>query len=73
VFAVNLKKIQDLPELPNEIKDYCNIVTSGDVAYHALPIGVHHAIDLESGERPLFRPLYNLSIKELAVLREYLD
>jgi hypothetical protein len=73
VFAVNLKKIQDLPELPDEIKDYCNVVTSGDVAYHALPIGIHHAIDLESGERPPFRPLYNLSVKELAALREYLD
>jgi hypothetical protein len=73
VFTVNLKKIQDLPELPNKIKDYYDIVTSGDVAHHALPIGVHYAIDLESGERPLFRPLYNLSVKELAALREYLD
>jgi hypothetical protein len=73
MFAVNLKKIQDLPELPNEIKDYYNVVTSRDIAHHALPIGVYHAIDLESGERPLFRPLYNLSIKELAALREYLD
>jgi hypothetical protein len=73
VFAVNLKKIQDLPELPNEIKDYCDVVTSGDVTHYALPIGVYHAIDLESGERPLFRPLYNLSVKELAALREYLD
>jgi hypothetical protein len=73
VFAVNLKKIQDLPELPDEIKDYCNVVTSGDVAHHALPIGVHYAIDLELGERPPFRPLYNLSVKELAALREYLD
>jgi hypothetical protein len=70
---VNLKKIQDLPELPNEIKDYYNIVTSGDIAYYALPIGVYYTIDLELGERPLFRPLYNLSVKELAALREYLN
>jgi hypothetical protein len=73
VFIVNLKKIQDLPELPNEIKDYCDIVTSGDIAHHALPIGVYHTIDLEAKERPLFRPLYNLSVKELAALREYLN
>jgi hypothetical protein len=73
VFAVNLKKIQDLPELPEEIKDYYDVITSGDVTHHTLPIGVAHAIDLEAGERPLFRPLYNLSVKELVVLREYLD
>jgi hypothetical protein len=73
VFAVNLKKIQDLPELPEEIKDYCDVITSGDIAHNALPTGVAHAIDLEAGERPPFRPLYNLSVKELAALREYLD
>jgi hypothetical protein len=73
VFVLNLKKIQDLPELPNEIKDYCDVVTSRDIAYYALPTGVYYTIDLESGERPLFRPLYNLSIKELVALREYLN
>jgi hypothetical protein len=73
VFVVNLKKIQDLPELLEEIKDYYNVIISGDVAHHALPIGVAYAIDLEARERPLFRPLYNLSVKELVALREYLD
>jgi hypothetical protein len=72
VFAVNLK-IQDLPELPEEIKDYYNVITSRDIIYYALPTGVIHIIDLEARERPLFRPLYNLSVKELVVLREYLD
>jgi hypothetical protein len=70
---VNLKKIQDLPELLEEIKDYYNMIVSGDVAYYALPIGVVYTIDLEAKERPLFRPLYNLSVKELVALREYLD
>jgi hypothetical protein len=73
VFVVNLKKIQDLPKLPKEIKDYCDIITSRDIAHNALPIGVIYTIDLEARERPLFRPLYNLSVKELATLREYLD
>jgi hypothetical protein len=73
VFAVNLKKIQDLPELPEEIKDYYDVIISGDIAHNALPTGVAHAIDLEARERPPFRPLYNLSVKELAALREYLD
>jgi hypothetical protein len=49
------------------------MITSRDVAHHALPIGVAHAIDLNPREKPLFRPLYNLSVKELAALREYLD
>jgi hypothetical protein len=70
---VNLKKIQDLPELLEEIKDYYNVIISRDVAHYTLPTGIAHAIDLEAGERPLFRPLYNLSVKELAALREYLD
>jgi hypothetical protein len=73
MFIVNLKKIQDLPKLPEEIKDYYDMITSRDVTYYTLPIGVVHAIDLEAGERPLFRPLYNLSVKELVALREYLD
>jgi hypothetical protein len=73
MFIVNLKKIQDLPELPEEIKDYYDVIISGDIAHYALPIGVAHTIDLEAKERPLFRPLYNLSVKELVALREYLD
>jgi hypothetical protein len=49
------------------------VIISGDIAHYTLPIGVAHAIDLEARERPLFRPLYNLSVKELVALREYLD
>jgi hypothetical protein len=65
---VNLKKIQDLPELPEEIKDYYNMIISRDVTHYILPIGVAYVIDLEARERPLFRPLYNLSVKELVAL-----
>jgi hypothetical protein len=70
---VNLKKIQDLPKLPKEIKDYYDVITSRDIAHNALPIGIAYTIDLEARERPPFRPLYNLSVKELVALREYLD
>jgi hypothetical protein len=49
------------------------MIISGDIIYHALPTGVAHTIDLEARERPLFRALYNLSVKELVALREYLD
>ncbi|GAB7332949.1 hypothetical protein MBLNU13_g04654t1 [Cladosporium sp. NU13] len=73
VYAVNLRKIEDLPELPEEIRDFCDVITAGNVADRPLPEGVEHAIDLDPGERPPFRPLYNLSVKELAALREYLE
>jgi hypothetical protein len=49
------------------------MIISRDVAHHTLPIGVAYTIDLEARERPLFRPLYNLLVKELVALREYLD
>jgi hypothetical protein len=49
------------------------MITSRDVAHYTLPIGIAYMIDLEARERPLFRPLYNLSVKELVALREYLD
>jgi hypothetical protein len=32
-----------------------------------------HAIEIEGEGDPLYGPLYNLSIKELRTLREYLD
>lgn len=73
VYAVNLKKEEDLPELPREIQDFDDVIIAGNVAGRPLPEGVEHAIDLEPGERPPFRPLYNLSVKELAALREYLE
>jgi hypothetical protein len=34
--------------------------------------GVTHAIDLEKGTRPSYRPIYALSKRELRILRDYL-
>jgi hypothetical protein len=73
VYAVSMNKIEDPPKLPEEIRDFCDVITGDSVADRPLPEGVDHTIDLEPGERPLFRPLYNLSVKELAALREYLE
>jgi transposase InsO family protein len=73
VYAVNLKEFQGDPELPTEIKDFADVILVGDTENRPLPKGVEHAIDLEPGQRPPFRPLYNLSAKELTALREYLD
>jgi hypothetical protein len=73
VYAVNLKEFQGDPELPTEIKDFADVILVGDTENRPLPKDVEHAIDLEPGQRPPFRPLYNLSAKELTALREYLD
>lgn len=73
VYAVNFREIQEDPELPSEVKDFADVIIAGDTADRPLPEGVEHAIDLEPGQRPPFRLLYNLSVKELAELREYLN
>lgn len=73
VYAVVANQPKGGPELPVEIQEFEDVLAEGDVADRPLPEGVEHAIDLEPGEKPPFRPLYNLSAKELEVLREYLD
>ncbi|KAM0708837.1 hypothetical protein Q7P35_005490 [Cladosporium inversicolor] len=73
VYAVNLQELDEAVDLPEEIRDFCDVITTRDVADRPLPTSVDHAIDLEPNERPPFRPLYNLSVKELAVLREYIE
>ncbi|KAM0709942.1 hypothetical protein Q7P35_003986 [Cladosporium inversicolor] len=71
--ALNLQELDEAVDLPEEIRDFCDVITTGDVADCPLPTSVDHAIDLEPNERPPFRPLYNLSVKELAALREYIE
>jgi hypothetical protein len=44
------------------------MIISRDIAYYTLPIGITYIIDLNPREKPLFRPLYKLSIKELVAL-----
>jgi hypothetical protein len=70
---MNLKEFQGEPELPTEIKDFADVILVGDTKNCPLLKGVEHTINLEPGQRPPFRPLYNLSAKELIALREYLD
>ena len=68
MYAISLKKIKDLPTLLEDIRDFYNVITSDSVIDCLLPKGVDHVIDLKLGECPLFRPLYNLLVKELAAL-----
>lgn len=60
-------------DLPASLRGFEDVLASRDVAGRPLPEGVEHAIDIEPGQKPPFRPLYNLSGRELEVLREYLD
>lgn len=68
--SVGVSEMEDLPEA---LRDFADVFEYNDVARLRRPDGVEHAIDLESGQRPPYRPLYNLSQKELEVLREYLE
>jgi hypothetical protein len=55
-----------------ELADYEDVANND--AADALPeyYGSDHAIEIEEGATVLYGPLYNLSLKELEVLREYL-
>ena len=62
-----------LPPLPSQLDEYRDVFSSeaaGTLPRHAWG---DHAIDIEHGKEAPYGPLYNLSPKELAVLREYLD
>ena len=76
VFVVSLRAIQALEgtssDVPSEFRSFSKVFEYKDVAKLKGPEGAEHAIELEEGKRPPFQPLYNLSVKELEVLREYL-
>ena len=73
VFAVSASAISENP-LPEEVKDFVDMFTDEkDVAKLKRVDSAEHAISLQEGKRPPFRPLYNLSGSELKLLREYLD
>ena len=62
-----------LSKIPSGLRDLLRVF-SGRRA-HILPQNSEydHAIDLEEGKTPPNLPIYNLSRKELEILREYLD
>ena len=74
IFAVTLTRDVSAEEsqLPEEFRPKAGVFEYKDIASLKRPEGVDHAIDLEPGKRPPFRPLYNLSERELTALREYL-
>ena len=77
IYAVRVRQAAAVAEvstkIPEELRDFADVFEYKDVATLNRPQGVEHAINLELGKRPPFRLLYNLSPKELEVLREYLE
>jgi hypothetical protein len=62
--------VAQLPEELQEYKDVFSEEGAGELAEHRW---ADHAIEIEPDKEVPFGPLYNLSPKELAVLRDYLD
>jgi hypothetical protein len=72
VFAIKAVVASDT-DLPSELEEYRDVFPLDDEPARPLPEGVEYTIDLELGQRPPFRPLYNLSATELKALRDYLE
>ena len=70
---MRVKSNSALKGLPEELADFADIFAySADINTPLVP-GATYTINLELGKKPPFRPLYNLSVKELKALREYLE
>ena len=61
-------------QLPLELHDLADVFAEGREGDLVDPVvQAHHAIDLVDGKMPPWLPIYNMSAKELAVLREYIE
>jgi hypothetical protein len=70
--AIYAAKEEGPPHLPDELKEFEDVFSleaAGELPTHNK---YEHVIELEGGEPP-YGPLYNLSEKELEVLRKYLE
>ena len=63
------KEIQGIPE---EYEDFADVFSEKEASEFPAYTWTEHAIDLVEGKEPPYGPIYNLSEKELAVLRDYL-
>ena len=62
-----------VPTVPEQVKEYSEQFDDKKAGLLPEQKGSHHAIDLMEGQEPPFMALYNLSQKELAELRRYLE
>ncbi len=59
--------------LPAYLEDFADVFSEEKAAVLQDLEQAQHAIELEPGKQPPFKPMYGLSERELAVLREYLE
>ena len=62
-----------VPTIPDQVKEYSEQFDDKMAGVLPEQKGSHHAIDLVEGQEPPFMALYNLSQKELAELRRYIE
>jgi len=80
------RELQDLPnndiedendpvlsKIPPGLRDLLRVFSGRQAHILAQNSKYNHAIDLEEGKQPLNLFIYNLSHKELKILREYLN
>ena len=67
------KRDPDLSNIPLGLRDLLRVFSGRRARVLAQSSEYNHIIDLEEGKVPLNLPIYNLSRKELEILREYLD
>jgi hypothetical protein len=58
--------------LLSKYKEYENVFSKKECEIIQNIAGVTHAIDLEEGAKPPYRPIYALLERELRILRDYL-
>jgi len=59
-------------KLPNSLKDYLDVFSTNNAKKLAPYRDIDLAIKLQLGKNPPYRPIYPLSSRELAVLKEFL-
>jgi hypothetical protein len=64
---------EDLTQVPEHLRDLGHCFSSRGAGIIPPNTEHDHAIDLEEGKMPPNLPIYNLSRRELEILREYLD
>ena len=72
VAEIGAKPLAPPAEVPSWLADYADVFDIAKAGVLPAHSQHSHAIELEGGQPP-YGPLYNLSVKELEVLRAYLD
>ena len=67
------KRDPDLLNIPLGLRDLLRVFSGKRAKILLQSLEYNHAINLEEGKLPLNFPIYNLSCKELEILREYLN